>query len=104
MASASWLSDLKLALSSLITEEQSRTLGQFFRPSSNREGLQRLLEPAVAVLAGSALVVASGVGFAAFGVLVASAFMVYWLLTHVFGISVELNPEMFRQFTPPVAN
>ena len=97
-------SDLKQALASMITEEQSRTLGQFLRPSPDREGIRRLIDPVVAVVAGSALITTSGLGFAAFGVLVACAFVVYWLLTHVFGISVELNPEMFRQFTPPVAN
>lgn len=102
--SNSWLTDLKLALGSFITEEQSRALGQFLRPASDREGLRKLIDPVVAVVAGSALITASGLGFAAFGVLIASAFVIYWLLTHVFGISVELNPEMFRQFTPPVAN
>jgi len=75
---------------------ETQTLGAFLRPAYSRPELMRIFDPLVAIGAGIGLLSASALGFAAFGVLVACALIAYLIITQVFGISVELNPEMFR--------
>jgi hypothetical protein len=77
-------------------------LGQFLRPTHKSGGLaQSLIDPLIALAAGTALVLTSGLGFAAFGVLIACTFLVYQLLTQVFGVHIELNPDVLRQYGFP---
>lgn len=74
-------------------------LGALLQPAYSRPEILRIFDPIIALSAGIALVSASALGFAAFGVLVACALIAYLIITQVFGLSVELNPEMFQKFT-----
>jgi len=74
-------------------------LGALLQPAYSRPEILRIFDPIIALGAGIALVSASALGFAAFGVLVACALIAYLIITQVFGLSVELNPEMFQKFT-----
>jgi hypothetical protein len=78
-----------------------QALGALLSPAYARPQIMKIFDPIVAVGAAVALLSASALGFGAFGVLVACALIAYLIITQVFGISVELNPEMFQKFTQP---
>ena len=69
------------------------TLRALMRPELGRtpQRLRRWLEPVVAVLAALALVVLAGTGGVAGAILFMALALAYLLLTHVFGLHLELN-------------
>ncbi len=79
--------------------EQFAQYQSWLKPVHPRPDILRLFDPLVAALAGSALVMLSALGFAAFGVVLSCAFLAFLVLTRVFGISLDLDPQLFRQFT-----
>jgi len=60
--------------------------------------IQRFLEPLVMTCAGGLLIAVSGLGFASMGVLISCLFLAHTLLTRVFGIHIDLDPQLFRQY------
>jgi len=78
-------------------------LKQVFRPIHDRPEMFRLFDPIVGALAGVALVAASTLGFAAFGLLMACAFIAFLLLTRVFGVRLDFDPELFQKYAQAAA-
>jgi hypothetical protein len=73
-------------------------LKQVFRPVHDRPEILRLFDPIIGAAAGVALVAASTLGFAAFGVMLACGFLAFMLLTRVFGIRFDFDPELFQKY------
>jgi hypothetical protein len=73
----------------------------WLKPVHVRPDLLRIFDPLVATLAGSMLLVTSTLGFAAFGILLVCAFLSYLILTRIFGITLDLDPNLFRQYASP---
>lgn len=72
---------------------EGRALSTFIRPDLGPlpTPLSRLLEPLVAVLAGSVMAFFAALGMLHFGIFFACLSVVYLIITHVFGIELDLN-------------
>lgn len=79
-------------------------LKQVLRPIHDRPDALRFLDPIVGIFAGAALIYASALGFAAFGVLLACAFLAFQLLSKVFGVKFDFDPALFQQYARGQAN
>ena len=73
-------------------------LKQILRPVHDRPEILRILDPLVGIVAGSALVVTSTLGFGAFGMLIACAFVAYAILSRIFGVSFDFDPAVFQKY------
>jgi hypothetical protein len=73
-------------------------LSQILRPVHDRPEILRVLDPIIGFAAATALVYASTLGFAAFGMLLACAFVAYQILTRIFGVSFDFDPAMFQKY------
>ncbi len=88
------------ALRQRFEKRQGRALSELFRPAYSRPEIMKLFDPLVAAAAAAALVGTSALAFAAFGVLLACAFLAWLIITQVFGIQIELDPDMLNKFAP----
>jgi hypothetical protein len=80
------------------------SLRSWLKPVHPRPELLRIFDPLIATFAGAALLATASLGFGAFGVLLACAFLSYLILTRIFGISLDFDPNLFRQYAgPPTA-
>lgn len=86
-----------------LADVQDVLFKQVLRPVHDRPDMLRMFDPLVGVLAGASLVWASGLGFAAFGVLLACAFLAFQILTRVFGVSFDFDPELFQKYASAAA-
>jgi hypothetical protein len=79
-------------------------LKQVLRPMHERPELLRLFDPIIGLIFGAALVYTSALGFAAFGVLLACAFLAFQILTKVFGVKFDFDPALFQQYARGTPN
>ena len=79
-------------------------LKQVLRPVHERPELLRFLDPIIGIIAGGALIYASALGFSAFGVLLACAFLAFQILTKIFGVKFDFDPALFQQYARSAAN
>ncbi len=75
-----------------VTGSRGQTLAHFMRPDLGGSALGRALEPVVAASAMLALVVLVGVGALSLAGLMAAAVLIYLIITHVFGIELDIQP------------
>ena len=76
----------------------SEGLKQILRPVHDRPEILRILDPIVGLAAGVMLIYASTLGFAAFGMLIACAFVAFMILSRVFGVKFDFDPAMFQKY------
>ena len=79
-------------------------LKQVLRPTHDRPEILRILDPIIGIIAGVALIYTSAFGFAAFGVLLACAFLAFQILTKIFGVKFDFDPALFQQYARGSAN
>lgn len=80
-----------------LTPHDQRALAQFVRPQlhSRNFAARELLQPLVAIAALMALAVSVGLGGASLMLLVLAGWIIYAILTHIFGLEFELGlPEL----------
>ncbi len=78
-------------------------LKQVFRPVHERPEILRFFDPIIGAVAGIALVYTSALGFASFGVMLACAFLAILILTRIFGVSLDFDPELFQKYAAQAA-
>lgn len=75
-----------------VSESDQRAISQFVRPDFGGTQLpaRTLLEPVIAVTAALALAATAGLGLVSFAGMLIAGWIIYAILTHVFGLELDI--------------